>query len=275
MATVETTITLSIPEKADLAEVERLVSQAVQVAGRELLGRACQAIEEQPDPFAKMMPLPPLRTQAGFNIEVAARRRGDGRGAKGWALRRPLSCCRPRERRHPWCPAAPRAAPRKTLLRFGACCTRPASVRARAWTYTSVAACPLNGKNPCPKVLAEHLAMVLWATETCTPRNGNRGNLIIPRAKPVCNSKLRCRKPSTRPTLGSRHPVRLFQTFLVQCRWLGLHRMQIRLESAYYCGRLSEGLAADYLSLLESTLTQGESASADEFCKRDTLALAT
>lgn len=47
MPTVETTITVSIPEGADLGELEGLVCQAMQKAGQELLLLACQQVEEQ------------------------------------------------------------------------------------------------------------------------------------------------------------------------------------------------------------------------------------
>ena len=47
MTTVETIITVSIPEGADLAAVERLVKGTVEAAGRELVAAACLAMEEQ------------------------------------------------------------------------------------------------------------------------------------------------------------------------------------------------------------------------------------
>lgn len=47
MLTVETTISLSIPEGADLAEVEGLVAQAAKEAGQQLLLSACQQLEEE------------------------------------------------------------------------------------------------------------------------------------------------------------------------------------------------------------------------------------
>ncbi len=47
MPTVETTITVSIPDNgATLGELEERVAQAVQEAGRTLLAEACQALEK-------------------------------------------------------------------------------------------------------------------------------------------------------------------------------------------------------------------------------------
>ena len=48
MLTVETTITVSIPEgRATLREVEAEVAKGVQEAGRKLLLAACQALEAE------------------------------------------------------------------------------------------------------------------------------------------------------------------------------------------------------------------------------------